>query len=94
MAEILLDTIESTNVSHIKQNITQIRNIVHTTDINPVEVIRYVLNEKDVSLPTYIVLNRYLNTFNNVLDKNAHFIAMIYECILFNQKCGKLSCKS
>ena len=92
LAELVFNTIENNNIDQLKYNITQIRNIMHTSEVNPIEVIRYILNEKDVSLSSYIVLNRYMNTFNNVIDKVAHFIAMIYECILFNQKIGRLSC--
>lgn len=74
--------------TNIKQEIGDIRTTLHDFDIDVVETTKQILNQGDIPLPTYIVLNRYLNTFNNVLDKNAHFIAMLYECVLFNIRYG------
>lgn len=72
----------------IKEKINEIREMLHNMDIDVIEVTRELLQEKDLPLPTYIVLNRYLNSFNSVLDKTSHFIAMLYETIIFNSKFG------
>ncbi len=82
------DFIQNKDTKLIKDKINEIREILHNVDVDVVEVTKELLQEKDLPLPTYVVLNRYLNTFNSVLDKTLHFISMLYEIVIFNSKFG------
>lgn len=65
-----------------------IREMIHNLDVDPIEVCKILLLEMELSPIMYIVINRYMNTFNSVADRSHHYCAMLYEALLQHKRLG------
>jgi len=78
-----LNSADNTNVV-----MGSIREMIHNLDVDPIEVCKILLLEMELSPIMYIVINRYMNTFNSVADRSHHYCAMLYEALLQHKRLG------
>lgn len=74
--------------SALNAELTNIRTMIHSMDVDMVEACKIVMNEVQLSPIAYIVFNRYLNKFGSAMDKSHHYCAMLYETILQQARIG------
>ena len=87
-SKMLLSSINTNNAENTNVIMGAIRNLIHNMDIDPIEACKLLLLEMELSPIAYIVVNRYMNTFNRVADRSHHYCAMLYEAILQNKRLG------
>jgi hypothetical protein len=87
-SKMLLSSINTNNAENTNVLMGAIRNLIHNMDIDPIEACKLLLLEMELSPIAYIVVNRYMNTFNRVADRSHHYCAMLYEAILQNKRLG------
>lgn len=87
--KMFLTSVEDGNTENVNLTISAIRNLLHNYDVDPIEACKIILLETKLSPIMYIVINRYMNTFTQIVDRSHHYCAMLYEAILQNKRLGK-----
>lgn len=85
-SKLLLLAIDDNNQNNINLLMGGIRSLIHNMDIDPIEACKIILLETELSPIAYIVINRYMNSFNRVADRSHHYCAMLYETILQSKR--------
>lgn len=66
--------------------VQEVRNVAREAGINPYNTVKKVMDTIQLSAIQYVLLNCYLQSFNRVLDKTHHFVSMLYDIMLAQQR--------
>lgn len=81
-----LNSLNNKNYEEAMNIIGEFKLVIRNTFMSVVDITKETLNNENVPPEVYVIFSRYLNTFNNVLDSNLHFIAMMYDSAVVHKR--------
>jgi len=82
----ILDLFNNREYNEGSALVQEVRNVARESGINPYNVVKKIMDTKTLSPIQYILFNCYLQSFNRVLDKTHHFVSMLYDIMLAQQR--------
>lgn len=60
----------------------EMKNVIGTSEVDYISLTRNILNEYQLPIEMFPVINHYLNTYSSAIDKKAHFISMLGDSLI------------